>query len=245
METTNFDEISENYQNSKELPFRVYIEKFSLFRMLGNIKDKTILDLGCGTGIYAVEAVNRQAKKVIGIDASKEMIAIAKQNNEHNNLEYLHEKVEDLEQTDPFDLVMASYLLNFAKSKEQLIRFCETIYNNLKPNGKFVGINDNPGNSPQFFNLYKKYGFKKESSKDRKEGSPITYTFFNKDGTTFSLDNYYHSLETYEEAFNTVGFSSFQWKNLTLSEKSLEDYNSDYWRQFLNHPPIIGIEAIK
>lgn len=43
------------------------------------VKNKVVLDLGCGGGRYAL-SVYQRAKKVIGIDISEKMIKIAKRN---------------------------------------------------------------------------------------------------------------------------------------------------------------------
>lgn len=41
------------------------------------ISDKSILDVGCGSGIYSLEYARQGAKKVVGIDYSKKMIQLA------------------------------------------------------------------------------------------------------------------------------------------------------------------------
>lgn len=53
----------------------------------GDIENKTIIDLGCGTGIFSVGAALAGAKKVTGIDADKDVITIAKEYAKKNNLE--------------------------------------------------------------------------------------------------------------------------------------------------------------
>ncbi len=53
----------------------------------GDIQNKTILDLGCGTGIFSVGTALTGAKKVMGIDADKDIITIAKEYAKKNNLE--------------------------------------------------------------------------------------------------------------------------------------------------------------
>lgn len=55
-------------------------------------KGKRILDVGCGTGLFAYEAAKHGAK-VLGIDYSKEGIAIAKKMHQHPNLEYRCENI--------------------------------------------------------------------------------------------------------------------------------------------------------
>ena len=44
--------------------------------MLGDIKDATILDVGCGSGVYSIQLAKRGAS-VTGIDFSPKMIALA------------------------------------------------------------------------------------------------------------------------------------------------------------------------
>jgi putative methylase len=61
----------------------------------GDIKNKTIIDLGCGTGIFSVGAALVGAKKVTGIDADKDVITIAKEYAKKNNLE-IEFKVDDV-----------------------------------------------------------------------------------------------------------------------------------------------------
>lgn len=52
----------------------------------GDIENKTIIDLGCGTGIFSTGAVLAGAKKVTGIDIDKDIIMIAKEYAKKNNL---------------------------------------------------------------------------------------------------------------------------------------------------------------
>jgi predicted TPR repeat methyltransferase len=51
------------------------------FNILGNdFTDKTILDIGCGSGLYCIEAARRGAKKIVGIDCAEDMLKIARKN---------------------------------------------------------------------------------------------------------------------------------------------------------------------
>ncbi|MCK5458818.1 MAG: methyltransferase [Thermoplasmatales archaeon] len=53
----------------------------------GDINDKIIVDLGCGTGIFSIGAAILGAKKITGFDVDKESIQLAKKHAEQNNLE--------------------------------------------------------------------------------------------------------------------------------------------------------------
>ena len=158
----SFDSIVNLYTESKTLPFRIYIEQFSLFRMCGSMQNKSVLDLACGDGSYTQESLKRGADSVVGVDISEPAIAMAKENNSDiPSTQFLVHDVKHLPKVGEFDIVLGAYLLNHAKSREELILFAKAIYDNLKTDGKFVGINDNPGNAPEFYKKYKKYGFLK------------------------------------------------------------------------------------
>ncbi len=52
----------------------------------GDIDNKKVIDLGCGTGIFAIGAALTGAKKVIGYDIDKNVITTAKEYAKKNNL---------------------------------------------------------------------------------------------------------------------------------------------------------------
>ena len=66
---------------------------------LGDIYDKIIIDLGCGSGIFSIGAAILGAKKVTGIDVDKESIHLARKHAEQNNLEieFKVKNVKDVE----------------------------------------------------------------------------------------------------------------------------------------------------
>ncbi len=69
--------------------------------ILGDIKDKTIIDLGCGTGIFSVGAHLLEAKSVSGIDIDTESITIATQYARTNKLpiDYITSNITELTNT--------------------------------------------------------------------------------------------------------------------------------------------------
>ena len=65
----------------------------------GDIENKTVLDLGCGTGIFSVGAKLVNAKEVVGIDIDGESIKIAKSYSEKINedIEFITKDVKDVD----------------------------------------------------------------------------------------------------------------------------------------------------
>jgi len=70
---------------------------FTAFQF-GDIEDKTVVDLGCGTGIFSFGAKIACAKKVIGFDIDKECIKIAENYAKENNLDvkFIKKDVKDV-----------------------------------------------------------------------------------------------------------------------------------------------------
>ena len=244
MSSVAYDQIAEEYKTSKQLPFRKHIEAYTLFDLLGDLNDKSILDLACGEGIYARQFKASGARTVLGVDVSTEMIKLAEAEELKAPMgcQYQVANASSFNIDSSFDVITGVYLLNYAKSRQELFQFCEAVYRHLKPGARFVGINDNPFNSPERYHMYKPYGLIKESPENRQEGDYIRYTLFNADGTECTFDNYYLSPETYEEVFTAVGFKRFSWHWPRLAPEQL---SNTHWHYFMDYPPIIGFSAIR
>ena len=72
-----YDDIAEPYRDSKHLPFRHAIERFTGFQLLGDLRGKAVLDPASGDGIYARQFKRAGASVATGVDVSQEMIALA------------------------------------------------------------------------------------------------------------------------------------------------------------------------
>ena len=66
-----YDEIAEQYRDSKLLPFRHAIERYTVFQLLDDPRGKTVLDLACGEGIYARQFKRAGASAATGVDVSR------------------------------------------------------------------------------------------------------------------------------------------------------------------------------
>ncbi len=239
-----YDHIAVEYQDSKQLPFRKYIETYSLFQMAGDINGLRVLDLACGEGFYTRKLKQAGATEVLGVDISSGMIELAETIEEDRPLgcRYQVHDVATMPSTGTFDLVVAMYLLNYAKTKEGLLAFCEAAYRQLDQGGRFVGFNDNVFNEVSKYGTYARYGFTKQCNFDRQEGDAIRYTFFNQNGSFFQFNNYYLRPATYEEAFREAGFVNFKWVAPMLVPAQKEN---PHWDHFMKHPPMIGFTAEK
>jgi len=59
---------------------RDIVERYQLtFARLGDLTGKTVVDIGCGSGVYMREALSRGAAKVVGVDPAPRMLDLARE----------------------------------------------------------------------------------------------------------------------------------------------------------------------
>jgi 2-polyprenyl-6-hydroxyphenyl methylase/3-demethylubiquinone-9 3-methyltransferase len=110
------------------------------------LKDKTVLDIGCGGGILA-ESMAALGARVTGIDLGEAPLAVAKLHLKESGLkvDYRHVSAEDLarEQLAAFDVVTCMEMLEHVPDPASTIAACAKL---VKPGGQvfFSTINRNP-----------------------------------------------------------------------------------------------------
>lgn len=97
---------------------------------------------------------------------------------------------------------------------------CDGIARSLKPGGRFVTVNCNPGMVFPTVPSYRRYGFEATADGEWGEGAPIKWTFHLSDGT-FEIENYHLNLAIHEEAFRQAGFREVLWHPPQLSTAGL------------------------
>lgn len=241
---TDYDLIAEQYKQSKQSPWRTYIEQHTMLELLGDVRGKSVLDLACGEGYYSRIFKSLGTRRVVGVDLSAKMIELARASESQLPLgvEYVIGDAIDYQPDEPFDIVSAGYLLNYADTSERLLAMCQAISRSLRPGGRFVTVNNNPSQSPERFAATRKYGFIKSAGEQLRPGTPITYTIF-QDGGTFTFDNYYLSVDAHEAALQAVGLRDVEWVAPRLSPQWSED--PAFWDDFFDDPSVIFLQCRK
>jgi len=244
--TTDYNPIAEQYQRSKQQPWRTLIECFTLMGLIGDPTELSVLDLACGEGFYTRLIRHRGAARVRGLDLSEGMIALAQSQEALQPLgvTYAVADARELSDEDPVDLTVAAYLLNYARTREELQSMCDGIARSLKPGGRFVTVNTNPALDLTAAPSYRPYGFEATAAGPWQDGTPIQWTFHLEDGP-FAIENYHLGVAAHEEAFDRAGFSQVRWHTPVLSPDALEDYDTQYWSTFIGFPPVTFIECIR
>lgn len=243
-----YDSIAEQFKKFYSLPFALHVETYTHLNLIGDVTGKSILDLACGEGIYTRLLKQNGAARLVGVDISSEMIKLARQEEEKEPLEieYIIADVTEIGFIDSFDLVVASFLLNYASTKDQLLKMCHTISANLKPGGRFISLNNNLDLLPEFYHKGEKYGLAKSCPGSLQEGTPLTLTLtIADDGEKVSFDNYYLSKATYEWALRSVGFKDIRWHNPIVSPEGVQKFSQEFWQDAIDYPYILGITCQK
>ncbi|MFK5883644.1 MAG: class I SAM-dependent methyltransferase [Candidatus Izemoplasma sp.] len=129
-------------------------ESTLLKRMIGKVANKTILDVGCATGVHTRLFANED-NIVTGIDISKEMITEAKKRR-IDDISFLQMDATKMDFPDnSFDIVFSVTMIEFVTDKKKLIN---ELFRVLKPGG-YLFIGTIQKNS-HFYDLYKTDFFK-------------------------------------------------------------------------------------
>jgi len=214
---------------------------------IGDVTGLTVLDMGCGSGMYTRIFANEGAARVVGIDSSDGMLATARETENPDNVEYLK---RDAAHPDPggdavldgrFDLVSAVYVICYAATKDELTGFFTTARRALSPaRGRFVAMTLNPDyhRDPAY---YSRYGLTLTPSHEG-EGAPVRLDV-SVPGIEIHVNLFYWSRTTYEDCAARAGFGETAWTAVTVDEQGLSRLGPDYWAPYLAVPPIIVITA--
>jgi len=106
-----------------------------MLAMLGEVRGKNVLDLGCGEGGYARELAKRGAT-VTGVDGSARLIEVARERST-SDITYVHANANALDTIDAssFDLVVASMSLMDVEDYDGAIREAHRV---LRAGGELV-----------------------------------------------------------------------------------------------------------
>lgn len=241
----NQGHIAEQYRQAKYQPWREHVERYSLLELIGDPAGKSVLDVACGEGHYTRIVRNAGAAEVVGIDLSDRMIELARaqEASQPLGIQYWVEDARTVASAPAFDLVIAAWLLVYARTRAELTQMCRGLASRLRPGGRFVTVIGNPA----IYTLaappdYRKYGFAIALPEQPVDGAPVTFTLLLPD-TTLTIENYYLPIDAYESALTEAGFQDFAVHTPELSPA--HHHEAGFWDDFLKHPGFILIDCVK
>lgn len=123
--------------------YNACLERPSLNALIGDVKGKDVIDLGCGPGIYAAQFISQGAKSVTCLDLHDEMIALVREKLGNKVNAYSQDLSQGLphEKSNHADLIVCPLVLHYI---EHLSPFFEEIHRVLKPGGRFAFSTHHP-----------------------------------------------------------------------------------------------------
>ena len=120
-----YQKLRENTASANEL-----VEKPALFLLCPDFAGKAILDLGCGCGENCAAFSDRGANRVVGVDLSEKMLAVAAEHNSRKNVQFLRMSMNDIDcLQEQFDLVVSSLAFHYIEGFDDLLKKICTLLN--------------------------------------------------------------------------------------------------------------------
>ena len=196
----------------------------TLRKLVGDIKDNSVLDLGCGFGWFCRWALkDAQARSVHGVDISENMLARARDMTTGNEYEGITYSCADLEglvlEKGTYDFAYSSLAFHYLPT-ESLRRLFAQISGCLNPGGRFVFSIEHPVATAPFDPTWKwdpegRIYWPLNQYWD--EGLRVT------DWLTKGVNKYHRTVETYLSLLMESGFvlTAFKesWDGLELRTK--------------------------
>tara|TARA_Y100000310_G_C20672979_1_gene811307 strand:- start:811 stop:1557 length:747 start_codon:yes stop_codon:yes gene_type:complete len=143
-----WESVSNDYQKECKIPIDIHYGPGSPneknLKLLGNVKGKSILEIGCG-GAQCSIAFAKRGAKVIAIDISEEQLKFAKNLAEKNKVEIEFHKrdIKNLKpvKSDSQDIVFSAFALHYI---DNLLKCFKEVKRVLRKNGLFVFSLDHP-----------------------------------------------------------------------------------------------------
>lgn len=205
-----------------------------------SLKAKSVLDIGCGTGILAAELIEKDLN-VIGIDPSKEMLDIAKARVPNGKGTWIQGTVKNIPQVSVDIAAMTGHVARVFLGDTEWKETLSSIHNALKTGGYLVFESRNPKFRPwESWNKEKSFHI----IEDQKHGKvEIWHELKEEDDKLISFDTHYkvlssgdtvvsqnklifRSKQEIEESLESIGFKVEyvygDWDKTPVEEQSKE-----------------------
>ncbi|HYD35347.1 MAG TPA: class I SAM-dependent methyltransferase [Vitreimonas sp.] len=196
-----YNAISQKYSANRNKASNDVTELPAVMKLLGDLKSKNVLDMGCGLGKHAHEFIKSGAN-VTGYDASEKMVKITQTlcRNKGYFFRAEHETVSF--EPSSFDVINASFTLTYSTQLDLLFT---NVNSWLKPQGVFTFSIPHP---VWLFNHVQNIDF----SRSQKVWFPIN-------SYDVEIFNYYEPLDTYIQLINKHNFKLLNMVETTISKK--------------------------
>lgn len=220
------------YQVTDEKPDKKYSILPTVMSLLGDVENKTVVDLGGGTGFFSHHIAKKHPKMVIGIDNSVLKIGLASSREKSPNV--LHALGDVFFHELPVsDIILGAFVLNYAEDVVELENLFRRVYLALNEGGEFIGVVDLPSGKD-----LSALGAKKQLSEPKDGAKMFIHLYDDDQNNVCTLEANYFLKETYEFLAKKVGFSSLEWEKPKVSEEGKKKYPDIDWDSYVEDPEL-------
>ncbi len=118
------------------------IEQPAMKKLIPDLTNKSVLDLGCGYGHNCIDFVHRAAENVVGVDISKKMLNVAKTKSAHEKIRYINMSMTDIGNlNERFDFIYSSLAFHYVRDFDE---FAKVMYSTLNAGGQLLFSQEHP-----------------------------------------------------------------------------------------------------
>lgn len=124
----------------KTIPYyrEFHPQALDLIRQKGDVK--TVLDVGCGTGLFEAMLLKTFPEiRITAVDSSEQMLEKAKERISSEQIQYLCRRAEEMDYEAAFDVVTAIQVHHYLH-EEQREQATQNAYRALVPNGLYISF---------------------------------------------------------------------------------------------------------
>lgn len=211
--------------------YNALLERPSLQALIGSTAGLDVIDLGCGSGIYAKRFVAESAKSVTCLDISAEMIGLVKAKLGNRVKAYAQNLSLGLpeELSDSADVIVCPLVLHYI---EDLNVVFQEIYRVLKPQGHMVFSTHHPFADFRFSESGNYYERELLNQQWNTIGEPVAVTFYRR------------SLGEITNAITSAGLVITQLSEGEVAEE-VKELSPKIYEKLTTKPSFIFIKCLK
>lgn len=217
--------------------YNAYLERPATLSLLPDVKDKHVLDAGCGPGLYT-EILLTQGATVTAIDVSPKMIEFTKQrigNRVQMHLANLEEPLTFLSDAS-IDIVLSSLVLDYVKDWNSLFSEFHRV---LRDDGVFIFSTEHP--HAKWANKDNPKRTKRPENYFKLEEVDFLWTSF---GKPVRVSSYRRPLGTFFECLHNARFYLDKFIEAQPT-KGFQQQNPEDWDKVRRNPTFLCIRARK
>ncbi|NGN96882.1 class I SAM-dependent methyltransferase [Grimontia sp. S25] len=227
-----YSKFAQQYDEAvKDNIYNALFERPNLQAMLGDIEGKNVLDLGCGSGVYADYFLSEGAASVTCLDFSAEMVDIVKNKFGQRVSAYVQDLSEGLpkEADGQYDVIVCPLVIHYLKDLTALF---SDVYRVLKPGGYMVFSTHHPFADFECSTTGSYFDTELVQEEWNTVGTPVQVTFYRR------------PLVEISNAITSAGLSITQISEGQVSE-AIKQASPKTYERLRKHPNFIFIKCKK